>query len=331
MNRYNRVVITSGEPSGIGPDIVVKLAQLNWPVELVVCASGDLLKERAKKLNLPLDLREFNFNDIPQPQMKGTLTLLDVPLKSKVIFGQLSKYNSEYVLNTLRLSCDGCINNRFFALITGPVNKFIMNQSGINFLGHTDFFSSYFNIKNIVMVLMNDRFRVALLTNHIPIRKVSSFITEHNLTTVIRIINKNLKYLFNIINPKIWVSSLNPHVGENGFIGDEENKIIIPVLNKLRINEKLRLIGPLSPDTIFCSKYITCSDIILTMYHDQGLPVLKFCGFNKTINISLGLPFIRTSVGHGTALSLAGTGKADPTSFINAIKCAIKIIRNIYE
>ena len=327
MSKTSRVVITPGEPAGIGPDLVVALAQRDWPVELVVCASPELLTERAAQLALPLSLHPLEADKPATAQRAGTLTLLPVPLKDKAIPGQLNVANSAYVVETLAQACDGCLSGKFAALITGPVHKGIINDAGISFTGHTEFFEERSQSEKVVMMLATEAMRVALVTTHLPLKAVSDAITPDLLRQIVSILYHDLQTKFGIAHPHVLVCGLNPHAGENGHMGTEEIDTIIPVLNELR-QQGMNLSGPLPADTLFQPKYLDTADAVLAMYHDQGLPVLKYQGFGRGVNITLGLPFIRTSVDHGTALELAGQGTADVGSFITALNLAIKMIMN---
>jgi len=319
-----RIVITAGEPAGIGPDLVVMLAQQAWPAELVVCADAQLLRDRAKMLDLPLTLLPYQASEPPKAQQAGTLTLAEFYLAQPCQPGVLNEANGEYVLNTLRFACQGNMNGEFNAVVTRPVNKSIINKAGYSFSGHTEFFAQHSGAPDVVMLLATEGLRVALVTTHIPLAYVSMAITAKRLTKVIQILHKDLVQKFAIASPKIYVCGLNPHAGEAGHLGREELDVIIPTLETLR-QQGMELFGPLPADTVFQEKYLRDADVILTMYHDQGLPVLKYKGFGNSVNITLGLPFIRTSVDHGTALDLAATGKADPGSFITALKQAIQL------
>lgn len=322
--------MTPGEPSGIGFDLIIELAQYAWPVELVVCVSGEVLRERAMKLGLPLTLRHYRPEKAAQPQSAGSLTLLAIDTDQPVIAGQLDAKNSHYVLKTLARACDGCLSGEFGALVTGPVHKGVINEAGIPFSGHTEFFAERSACDHVVMMLATEALRVALATTHLPLRKVADAITHDNLLQVIKILHHELQHKFGLRNPCILVSGLNPHAGEGGYLGQEEIEVITPVLDKLRL-QGMQLIGPLPADTLFQPKYLQSADAVLVMYHDQGLPVLKFHGFGRSVNITLGLPFIRTSVDHGTALELAGQGGADVGSFITALKLAITMMNNSNE
>jgi 4-hydroxythreonine-4-phosphate dehydrogenase len=325
--KHHRVVITPGEPAGIGPDLVVQLAQRSWPVELVICADASVLEARAKTLNLPLTLLPYQAENAPLPQQAGTLTLLPVPLRTPVVPGQLSTENGHYVVETLARACDGCLSGEFAALITGPVHKGVINDAGVAFTGHTEFFEARSHCAKVVMMLATEELRVALATTHLPIKAVSDAITPDLLREVIAILHHDLRTKFGIADPHVLVCGLNPHAGEGGHMGTEEIDTIIPVLDEMRA-QGMNLSGPLPADTLFQPKYLDHADAVLAMYHDQGLPVLKYQGFGRGVNITLGLPFIRTSVDHGTALDLAGQGKADVGSFITALNLAIKMIVN---
>ncbi len=325
--KHHRVVITPGEPAGIGPDLVVQLAQRSWPVELVICADASVLEARAKTLNLPLTLLPYQAENAPLPQQAGTLTLLPVPLRTPVVPGQLCTENGHYVMETLARACDGCLSGEFAALITGPVHKGVINDAGVAFTGHTEFFEARSHSAKVVMMLATEELRVALATTHLPIKAVSDAITPELLREVIAILHHDLRTKFGIADPHVLVCGLNPHAGEGGHMGTEEIDTIIPVLDEMRA-QGMNLSGPLPADTLFQPKYLDHADAVLAMYHDQGLPVLKYQGFGRGVNITLGLPFIRTSVDHGTALDLAGQGKADVGSFITALNLAIKMIVN---
>ncbi|GKV91244.1 4-hydroxythreonine-4-phosphate dehydrogenase PdxA [Pectobacterium carotovorum] len=325
-----RVVITPGEPAGIGPDLVIALAQQAWPVELVICADPDLLLSRAVQLSMPLTLRDYQPGQPAQPQQAGSLTILPIAAPATIIPGDLNVANSAYVVETLARACDGCLNGEFAALITGPVHKGIINDAGVPFSGHTEFFADRSRCDRVVMMLATEELRVALATTHLPLAAVSAAITRQSLHEVITILHHDLQTKFGIAQPQIYVCGLNPHAGEGGHMGREELDVINPALDELRL-QGITLVGPLPADTLFQPKYLQHADAVLAMYHDQGLPVLKYQGFGRAVNITLGLPFIRTSVDHGTALELAATGSADPGSFITALNLAIKMIKHSNE
>ncbi|AWP34665.1 4-hydroxythreonine-4-phosphate dehydrogenase PdxA [Pantoea vagans] len=330
MRSNHRVVITPGEPAGIGPDLTVQLAQHSWPVELVVCASPALLQQRAAQLGLPLTLRPYQPGVAAEPQQAGTLTILPVETAATVTPGELCVANSDYVLATLARACDGCLDGEFAALITGPVHKGVINDAGIAFTGHTEFFADRAGGHRVVMMLATEQLRVALATTHLPLKDVTAAVTRDCLHEVITILHRDLQQKFAIAEPHIYVCGLNPHAGESGHMGREEIETITPALNELR-QQGIKLTGPLPADTLFQPKYLQHADAVLAMYHDQGLPVLKFQGFGRAVNITLGLPFIRTSVDHGTALELAGLGQAEPGSFITALNLAITMIKSSNE
>lgn len=330
MAETPRIVITPGEPAGIGPDLTLQLASQDWPVQLVVCADRQLLLDRARQLGLNITLQDYQPQHPALPQQVGSLTVLHVPLNTPAVAGQTDVRNSDYVLRTLSTACDGCLRGEFAALVTGPVHKGIINDAGIPFSGHTEFFAERAGCHKVVMMLATTELRVALATTHLPLKDVSAAITRDNLHEVITILHHDLQHKFHLPTPRILVCGLNPHAGEGGHMGREEIEVIEPALEELR-QQGIQLIGPLPADTLFQPKYLQNADAVLAMYHDQGLPVLKFQGFGRAVNITLGLPFIRTSVDHGTALELAGLGKADPGSFITAITLATNMIKSSNE
>ncbi|GAC26235.1 4-hydroxythreonine-4-phosphate dehydrogenase [Paraglaciecola mesophila KMM 241] len=321
-----KLAITPGEPAGVGPDLIITLAQQQWQAMLVVFANAALMRTRANALNIPLTLLPYDASctDI---QPAGSLYIVDIPLQDEVIAGQLNPTNSQYVLDTLHQACQMNLNGEFQALVTGPVHKGVINEAGIPFSGHTEFFAQQSHTPEVVMMLATEGLRVTLATTHIPVTAVSAAITQPKLDKVVRIIDHDLRTKFGIAQPHIFVCGLNPHAGEDGHIGREEIDTIIPALNALR-QDGIKLTGPLPADTIFNPKYLQQADTVLAMYHDQGLPVLKYKGFGQAVNITLGLPFIRTSVDHGTALDLAATGQADVGSFSIAIKEAISLAKS---
>ena len=319
-----RIAITPGEPAGIGPDLVIKLAQKSWPVQLVAVVDKTILEVRAQELGVSIKLIPFVASDAPQPAPAGSLYYLQIDKGADVIAGELNEANGQYVLETLRVASEKNMDGTFAAVVTGPVHKGIINRAGISFSGHTEFFAQQSNTSDVVMLLATEGLRVALVTTHIPLAYVSRAITHDRLTKVINILNHDLQTKFGIEQPKILVCGLNPHAGEGGHLGREEIETIEPTLAEL--NEKgMNLIGPLPADTLFQAKYLDNADAVLAMYHDQGLPVLKYKGFGNSVNITLGLPFVRTSVDHGTALDLAATGQIEVGSFDLAIREAIKL------
>ncbi|MCE9840416.1 4-hydroxythreonine-4-phosphate dehydrogenase PdxA [Proteus terrae] len=324
------LVITPGEPAGVGPDLIISLAQMSWDLPWVVCADPQLLKTRAELLNLPLSLVEYDPATPPQAHTPSQICVLPIALHTNVIPSTLDKRNGLYVVETLARACDGCLNGEFSALMTGPVHKGIINDAGVHFTGHTEFFADRSHCERVVMMLATDTLRVALATTHLPLRDVADAITGELLHEIITILNHDLKTKFGIAEPQIYVCGLNPHAGESGHMGREEIDIIEPALTQLR-QQGVHLHGPYPADTLFQPKYLTHADAVLAMYHDQGLPVLKYEGFGRAVNITLGLPFIRTSVDHGTALELAGTKSADAGSFCTALNLAINMIQNCNE
>lgn len=322
----NRIAITPGEPAGVGPELAVQIAQMDWDAELIVIADESLMAERAEQLNLPLKLKRFNPESPAQKHTKGELFILHEPLAEQAVAGELNDKNGHYVVNTLTLASQGNMDGVFDAVVTGPVHKGIINQAGVPFSGHTEFFANHSNTTDVVMLLATEGLRVALVTTHIPLQYVSIAITPERLEKVTSILHSELQSKFGIDDPNILVCGLNPHAGEGGHLGREEIETIEPTLDILR-GQGMKLNGPLPADTLFQPKYLEDADAVLAMYHDQGLPVLKYKGFGNAVNITLGLPYIRTSVDHGTATDLAGTGKADSGSFEVAIGHAIKMAK----
>jgi 4-hydroxythreonine-4-phosphate dehydrogenase len=318
-----RIAITPGEPAGIGPDLCIQLAQQANAFELIAIADPLLLEQRANQLNLSLKLTEFDPDSEPVPQQPGCLKILPVALKTAATAGQLDSTNAPYVLETLRMAVEACSNGNVSALVTGPVHKGIINDAGIPFTGHTEYLADLVNAEP-VMMLAAPGLRVALVTTHLPLSAVSHAITHDRLEKIVRILHHDLQVYFGIARPRILVCGLNPHAGENGHLGEEEIRVITPVLDKLR-SEGMNLNGPLPADTLFTPKYLEQADAVLAMYHDQGLPVLKHLGFGQAVNITLGLPFIRTSVDHGTALELAGTGQGSCGSLKVALATAAQM------
>ncbi|NCN44012.1 MAG: 4-hydroxythreonine-4-phosphate dehydrogenase PdxA [Piscirickettsiaceae bacterium CG_4_9_14_3_um_filter_43_564] len=323
---YNhRLLISSGEPAGIGPEQVIKLAQQSWPYEWVAMGSAELFKQTAQQLKLPLELIEFDRRQTPKPNLPHQLKVIDIPLRAPVKAGILQEANAHYVLDMLHLAVQRCLDNTFDAFVTGPIHKGIINQAGIPFTGHTELLAEKSNTDQVVMMLATPGLRVPLVTTHLPLSAVPGAITPTLLESVLRILHQSLKSQFKITSPKIFIMGLNPHAGEDGHLGTEEITTIIPVINHL-IEEGMDLMGPLPADTIFSPDNRKQADAFLAMYHDQGLPVLKTLGFGHAVNITLGLPFIRTSVDHGTALNIAGQGKADIQSFEYALTVANEMI-----
>lgn len=316
-----RLVITAGEPAGIGPDLCIQIAQQAHAQQLVVVADPDLLRERAAALNLPLTIEQFDASEPARPTPARSLTVAPVTLRAPVKPGELNSANARYVLDTLTLATEGCLNGTFDAIVTAPVHKGVINDAGISFSGHTEFLEALTKTDKVVMMLATEGLRVALATTHLPLREVSDAITAPLLDQIISALNQSLRQDFGIAEPHILVAGLNPHAGESGHLGHEEIEVIEPTLQRWR-QKGLNLTGPLPADTLFNEKYLQDADAVLAMYHDQGLPVLKYKGFGRAVNITLGMPIIRTSVDHGTALDLAGTGNADQGSLLTALEYA---------
>ncbi|MDH5369901.1 MAG: 4-hydroxythreonine-4-phosphate dehydrogenase PdxA [Gammaproteobacteria bacterium] len=325
-----RFAITPGEPAGIGPDLIIQYVQKAHTHELVCIADPIMLQQRAEKLGLPLTINPYDANKL-HSQTASCLTVLEVPLNNPSVCGVADKTNSQSQLNALKCAVKGCLSGEFSALITGPMHKGIINEAGIPFTGHTEYLAGLTQTKKVVMMLAAPeskyQLRVALATTHLPLAEVSQAITQESLREVITILNHDLKKHFGINQPRILICGLNPHAGEDGHLGREEIETITPVINEL-INKGINLNGPLPADTLFTQPYLEEADAVLAMYHDQGLPVLKHIGFGEAVNVTLGLPIIRTSVDHGTAFDLAGTGKANSGSLKAALNMAIQMAEN---
>jgi 4-hydroxythreonine-4-phosphate dehydrogenase len=320
-----RIVLTPGEPAGIGPDLAVMISHDRWPAELVVVADPALLESRAQRLGLSLELEVCDLAAPARPHQPGSLRVLPSPLAQTAQCARLNPANALYVLATLDRAVEGCLAGRFDALVTGPVHKAVINDAGIAFTGHTEYLASRGGATQVVMMLAIPGLRVALATTHLPLAEVSAAITRERLTRVLEVLIRALRTRFGLRRPRITVCGLNPHAGEGGHLGHEERDTIIPVLEALR-GPDVALDGPVPADTAFLPERLNDADAVLAMYHDQGLPVLKHLGFGKAVNITLGLPFIRTSVDHGTALDLAGTGRADPGSLRAALQAALEMV-----
>ncbi len=320
-----RLAITPGEPAGIGPDLCVRIAQRDWETELIAVADPTLLAARAKALGLPLKLTDWNPATAPTPHRAGTTKVWPTTLSVPAQPGLLNPANAGYVAGTLKAACDGCLKGLFDAMVTGPVHKGLMNDAGLPFSGHTEFLAERCRA-DPVMMLVAPGLRVALATTHLPLSAVSRAITPEVLTQVLRTLDRDLRTRFGIGHPRILVCGLNPHAGEGGHLGREEVEVIEPTLATLRA-AGMDLTGPLPADTAFVPPRLAKADVVLAMYHDQGLPVLKHLGFGQAVNVTLGLPIIRTSVDHGTALELAGTGFGDTGSLEAAIACAEDMVR----
>ena len=319
-----RLALTCGEPAGIGIDLTLEIAQQVQDAQLIVIADASVLRERAALLDLNIKLIDYDKNTATVPSSAGELIVLDTPCAAPVTAGVLDKANAQYVLNTLDRALEGCLSGEFDAMVTAPLHKGVINDAGIPFSGHTEYLAKHSNAPLPVMMLAADKFRVALATTHLPLKDVSAAITETSLSKVIEVLHHDLQQKFGLDNPTIYICGLNPHAGEGGHLGMEEIETITPTIEKFQ-KQGMDLVGPLPADTLFTEKYLKNADAVLAMFHDQGLPVLKHASFGRAINITLGLPIIRTSVDHGTALDLAGKGVADSGSLKAAIKIAIEL------
>jgi 4-hydroxythreonine-4-phosphate dehydrogenase len=309
MSVRPRILITSGEPAGIGPDLCIAIAQRKWSCDLLFAGDRDMFAARATQLRLPFDSAQ----------------VLHIPLAAQTIAGHLDVRNARPVLAMLDAAAEGCMRGDYAAIVTAPVQKSVINDAGIAFSGHTEYFAEKTGAPLPVMMLVANNLRVALATTHLPLAQISKAITRELLENIIVILDRDLRQHFAIPSPRILVCGLNPHAGEGGHLGREEIEIISPTLQTLR-TRGINLIGPAPADTAFTPHMLAQADCVLAMYHDQGLPVLKYAGFGNAVNVTLGLPIIRTSVDHGTALELAGTGKADAGSLEAAVQLAIDLV-----
>lgn len=331
-----RIAVTAGEPAGIGPDLCVMLAHKALNAQIVVIADSDMLQARAAQIGTPIQITPFVENETQAHSGNGSLTVLHQAVSCPVVAGSLNARNSQYVLETLKTAALGCVSsqhkaNLFDAMVTAPVHKGIINDAGIAFSGHTEFLAELTNTPQVVMMLVGGKksnsLRVALATTHLALKDVPQAVTQGSLETTIRILHHDLVTKFGIQHPRILVAGLNPHAGEDGYLGREEIEVINPVLDRLRA-EGMQLVGALPADTLFAKHHLSKADAVLAMYHDQGLPVLKHASFGEGVNVTLGLPIIRTSVDHGTALGLAGTGNIEIGSLLAAIELAIQLSKN---
>lgn len=327
---HHAVALTPGEPAGVGPDITVQLAQQAQRIPVIAYADPDVLRARANQLQLPLALHPINnaLTDAVSPLPAGALYIKPHTCKTAVQPGTLEKNNATYVLDCLRSAANDCLRQpQTLALVTGPVQKSIINDAGIAFSGHTEFLQDIAGRDKVVMMLATDRLRVALVTTHLPLRAVPDAITTDNVQRTLDIVHSDLQRYFTDAAPRILVCGLNPHAGEHGHLGTEEKNIIEPVIVRLR-QHGMTLTGPIPADTAFTRERLHNTDVVVAMYHDQGLPVLKAQGFGEAINITLGLPFVRTSVDHGTALDLAGSGHAQHSSLQMAVDQAVGMLQH---
>jgi len=295
--------------------------------QIVVIADQDALASRAAQINLSLKLTTYVPDDVREHAGDGSLTILHLPTAAPVSAGKLNPANSHYILDTLKVAMDGCLSHQFDAMVTAPIQKSTINDAGIAFTGHTEFLADYTQTKHVVMMLVGGGMRVALATIHLPLTQVSGAITQESLSQTIEILHQDLQQRFGIAHPKIFIAGLNPHAGEDGYLGSEEINVMNPVIQTLRA-KGMDLVGPLPADTMYSAKNIKEADAFLAMYHDQGLAVLKYASFGEGVNITLGLPIIRTSVDHGTALDIAGSGKVDAGSMMAAIQLAIELAKH---
>ena len=318
------LAICCGEPAGIGIDLLIDFCSKPIDANCIVIADASVIEQRASLLNEKITIIPYQKDLAVQPHRAGELIVLDIKCATTVVPGQLNKANAAYVLETLDRATSGCLSGEFDAMVTLPLHKGVINDSGIPFSGHTEYLAELTHSKMPVMMLAADKLRVALATTHLPLKEVSYAITKQSLTDVLNVLHDDLKNKFALEHPKIYVCGLNPHAGEGGHLGMEEIDTIIPTLETLKASG-MNLVGPLPADTLFTQKYLKDADAVLAMFHDQGLPVLKHASFGRAINITLGLPIIRTSVDHGTALDLVGKGIADSGSFEAAINSAIQL------
>lgn len=319
-----RIVLTPGEPAGIGPDLALMVALRTWPAQIVAMADPELLADRAQELNLAVHIRRPS--PTPQAHQPGSLQVHPVRLREPPRCGKLATANASYVVETLTTAVEGCLGGEFDALVTGPVHKGAINDAGIPFTGHTEYLAQLSHTRRPVMLLTAPGLRVALVTTHLPLAEVSSAITRENVEEVLTVLIQGLKSRFGLACPRVSVCGLNPHAGEGGHMGREDIDVIEPALAAVRIREDAHIVGPVSADTAFTPDRLAAVDAVLAMYHDQGLPILKHMGFGRAVNVTLGLPFIRTSVDHGTALELAGTGRVNAGSLEAALAMAIGMV-----
>ena len=320
------IAVTSGEPAGIGPELCLRLVGENiqtLPAHLVVLADRELMEARARCLGVHCRLRTWQSGMLPEA---GRLDILHVPSAQTSLPGKLASENASYVLQLLDRAVAGCLSGEFSAMVTAPVHKGIINDAGIVFSGHTEYLAEKTGTSRVVMMLAGGGLRVALATTHLPLKDVPAAITQESIEQTLRIVHADMARKYGLSNPRILVAGLNPHAGDGGYLGREEIEVIAPVLERLR-GEGMQLVGPLPADTMFTPPLLAQGDCVLAMYHDQGLTALKYASFGNGINVTLGLPIIRTSVDHGTALELAGTGRADPGSLFVAVEQAIEMVR----
>jgi len=324
-----RLAITAGEPAGIGPDLCLMLAQHPSPCERVIIADPQLLRDRAQQLGLPVELLPFDPDALPVAQAAGQLHVLPVTLGTACTPGQLDAGNSAYVLETLRLAGEGALSGLFDAIVTAPVHKGIINEAGVPFSGHTEFFAEQTATDQVVMMLACPGLRVALATTHLPLRQVADAITGPLIERVVRILHSDLVNKFGLSDPRILVCGLNPHAGEDGHLGREEIEVIEPALNEYRLKKLATIEGPLSADTLFTPANLARADAVLAMYHDQGLIPVKLLYRDEAVNMTVGLPTVRTSPAHGTAFDIVGRNVADAGSMKAAMLLAARVAQKV--
>lgn len=322
MKQKPVIAVTSGEPAGIGPDICLDLRS-SPAARIVILGDLECLRERAEILQKKVKIQRYRPENDPLPEV---LEVCHLPVRADVKAGILNVTNAKYVLDILDRAYDGIQTGEFAAMVTAPVHKGIINDSGLSFTGHTEYLAEKSHTAQVVMMLAAGGLRVALATTHLPLHAVANAITEPLLTQVLTVLHQEMQQKFGLAQPRILVAGLNPHAGESGHLGLEEKQIIIPVIRKLQ-QYGLNITGPFPADTIFQPFMLKTADVILTMYHDQGLPVLKYAGFGESVNVTLGLPFIRTSVDHGTALAMAGRKQSSSSSLFAAVATAVKMCK----
>ncbi len=317
---FPAIVLTTGEPAGIGPELCLAVAARAWPARLAAIGPAAHLERLASRLQPGVRIEVVSE---PGPHRAGVLQVIDIPLAHEATPGQLDPANAKAVLAMLRVAAEGCLAGKYAAMVTAPVHKAVINEAGMPFSGHTEFLAAITGGDPVMMLAAGD-LRVALATTHLPLAEVPRAITRERLQRVLRVLDHDLRTRFGLPRPRILVAGLNPHAGESGHLGREEIEVIEPALEQLRA-DGLLLEGPLPADTLFTPRHLEGADAVLAMYHDQGLPVLKYAGFGRAVNITLGLPIVRTSVDHGTALDLAGSGKADSGSLVAALEAALEL------
>jgi 4-hydroxythreonine-4-phosphate dehydrogenase len=325
---HKRIVVTAGEPAGIGPDLCLALGKLSLPCSLAIIGSRALLEDRSRQLGIDVEVRPYPSRGPDAIHEAGSIEVIDVPLDAPCVPGKLDSANARHVLKLLDLAVARLVGGESHAMVTAPVQKSVINDAGVPFTGHTEYLAALTGVAHPVMLLAADGLRVALATTHLPLRAVSDAITPALLDTTLRILDGDIRRLYGISRPRIAVCGLNPHAGESGHLGTEDRDVIAPAIARARASGML-VDGPLPADTVFVPRALSNYDVVLAMYHDQGLPVLKHAGFGHAVNVTLGLPIIRTSVDHGTALDLAATGRADAGSLIAATQLAIEFANRL--